>query len=670
MTVTWRVRVSWDNSLDFVGTYDNITAFVREDSVTRIQRGFARGGGFDSELARIATIGTAYLTLDNSDQRFTPNNTGSPLYGNLLPMRQIIIDASPDAFASVTWPLFRGYIRRIRLDADLRGERLAYLECEDMLAKLARQRFAQPLQENRTADQLYSLVLSATFRGEAANGLIYPNATAPPYSPIQPDDGDTATVGERTYTFKTAIGAAYDVLIGDSVVETYNYLAAAINAGDYNGDEAGTIYGTNTLKSYEASALYSDVIGPIQCQLTALYRGTVGNSITLSSTGQVLVGAAAFENGTDEPSGLTSHETGKRTYTIAMDRWSLDSTNAGQAMEDVARSEFGWVWISGNGTLTTKSYHWEQLQTAAAADLTLDNTHARMDADISDELLANKIEVINTPRRETAGVTIAQSSNIIAVPGKTTDARWNQVKGLSGAAALNALPPGSLTLRLPFVDSGTGQVTGAKDLIVPVRGTDYSIYENADGSGFDYTTNPINRVTCSVVVTGSGVEVTFSNTAIATLYVANFKVRGTRIEQYDPQSILREDFDSIDAYGERTLVYDLPLDAGDNFPTALANQLLGRYKTPVQRTGPIVIEDGLTPIGGVYPIAMDIGNRVDIQEDQTVTDQKALIRAIDYDIAYNQVQMTIHTKTLTDQTYWILGDATYGVLGTTTRLGL
>ncbi len=45
----------------------------------------------------------------------------------------------------------------------------------------------------------------------------------------KPDDGETVTIGETTYTFRTAPAVAYDVLIGASITTAVQNLTAAIN---------------------------------------------------------------------------------------------------------------------------------------------------------------------------------------------------------------------------------------------------------------------------------------------------------------------------------------------------------------------------------------------------------------------------------------------------------
>jgi hypothetical protein len=75
----------------------DITSYVRSWSTQR---------GTQRELQRVEA-GTASITLDNRSGRFTPQNTSSPYYPNLLPMRRIRIRAT---WNSVTYPIFQGFV--------------------------------------------------------------------------------------------------------------------------------------------------------------------------------------------------------------------------------------------------------------------------------------------------------------------------------------------------------------------------------------------------------------------------------------------------------------------------------------------------------------------------------------------------------------------------------
>ena len=107
-----------------------------------------------------------------------------------------------------------------------------------------------------------------------------------PYTPAQntltftgqPANNDTITVDGNVYTFKTVfVDVAGNVLIGASVSDSIDNLVAAIN-GDAG---AGTLYGTGTTASDEASALNID---NNQMRVSANTGGTAGNAITATES--------------------------------------------------------------------------------------------------------------------------------------------------------------------------------------------------------------------------------------------------------------------------------------------------------------------------------------------------------------------------------------------------
>lgn len=93
-----------------------------------------------------------------------------------------------------------------------------------------------------------------------------------------PLNTETVTLGAQTYTFKTAISVADDVLIGADGEASLSNLAAAIN----QGPGSGTLYGTGTTQNASAFA----ELGPTSAQLTAIAitPGVAGNSIATTET--------------------------------------------------------------------------------------------------------------------------------------------------------------------------------------------------------------------------------------------------------------------------------------------------------------------------------------------------------------------------------------------------
>ena len=74
--------------------------------ITPYLRGFTADRGASNEVGMVEN-GTASITLDNLDGRFSPNNTASPYSPNILPMRRIRIRATWNA---VTYPVYMGYV--------------------------------------------------------------------------------------------------------------------------------------------------------------------------------------------------------------------------------------------------------------------------------------------------------------------------------------------------------------------------------------------------------------------------------------------------------------------------------------------------------------------------------------------------------------------------------
>lgn len=63
---------------------------------------------------------------------------------------------------------------------------------------------------------------------------------------VNPNNGDTATVGEDTYTFTTLVRNQFDVLIGASAAATANNFLAALTGDAGLFTNRGTLYGPNT----------------------------------------------------------------------------------------------------------------------------------------------------------------------------------------------------------------------------------------------------------------------------------------------------------------------------------------------------------------------------------------------------------------------------------------
>jgi len=118
---------------------------------------------------------------------------------------------------------------------------------------------------------------SIDFAGGAAAGTA-PAAVA----------GDTVTVGTQTYSFVSSLGSptanAVQVLVAPTEAGSLQNLANAINGG--SGGGINYIYGSAATANTSATAVAGQTpTGLDTVALTAITKGTVGNSIALATTG-------------------------------------------------------------------------------------------------------------------------------------------------------------------------------------------------------------------------------------------------------------------------------------------------------------------------------------------------------------------------------------------------
>jgi len=436
---TYSYTIDWDGDGSFATSGDDITAYVEEATI-RV--------GFSSESDHIADIGQCTLIVNNEDKRFSPAYTGGPLYGKLKPGKAVRIQATSGS----TWTLFRGVITRFIPGSEGSNMPTMHIVCEDNMSILSRSKISLPLQENVTQDTLYKMICSDVWKGDVASGTITFSGN--------PGDDDTVTVGSTTYTFKTSVGAtAYEVLIGATKEDTATNQAAAIN----DDQAAASGFGTATVRNPVVSASVSGAVVTVKAQ----YRGTPGNDIALTeSAANVTVSGATLTGGTDEPAGLISFQAGSRTLSLAGDQWNEDSTSGRQAARDVALSEFGYFFAARDGTLTAWNRYELFKKPSETPALTISSEHSAIEVEMDESRIANRVVVSFVPRgTESTGV-IARSQNPIMVPGSTGTTRWNRTQnyvGLGSDPDTEVPDPGDRIVRLPFVETTSGQIIGAKD---------------------------------------------------------------------------------------------------------------------------------------------------------------------------------------------------------------
>ena len=139
------VFVDWNNNNSFIDADEDITEYVER---------ITTDSGRESEMDFCKT-GKLELVLNNTDKRFSPENASGALYDNVKPVRQIKVLAT---YGGSTYPLFRGYIKRITPHPTLTSN-TAYLEAVDGFEMLRLSRIITELYEDQLTGTLIGEVL-------------------------------------------------------------------------------------------------------------------------------------------------------------------------------------------------------------------------------------------------------------------------------------------------------------------------------------------------------------------------------------------------------------------------------------------------------------------------------------------------------------------------------
>lgn len=147
----WAIEVDWTNSGVYDGSNEAAHAVYLMTERGELNRWRLNENGVPIGI-QPPMVGTATITLDNSDGRYTNSNISSPLYGNVVPGRFIKINAY---YHGVAYDIFHGNIKSITLD---RGDNpTATLFCEDGMRLL----YDKDTQIDVTTDVDYDAAISS-----------------------------------------------------------------------------------------------------------------------------------------------------------------------------------------------------------------------------------------------------------------------------------------------------------------------------------------------------------------------------------------------------------------------------------------------------------------------------------------------------------------------------
>jgi len=158
-TTNYTLCIDWTGDGDFGDTGELLT-----DRVIFLE--FERGKNFPSQLTGRSVAGSLRAIINNTSNDYSPFNSSSGLYGNLIPGRRVQVQVArgvefpytfPFAFAGT--PLWTGFISSIKPQVIVNQARTVELRAFGGLAWVARKEVQIARQEDKRIDELIGTIL-------------------------------------------------------------------------------------------------------------------------------------------------------------------------------------------------------------------------------------------------------------------------------------------------------------------------------------------------------------------------------------------------------------------------------------------------------------------------------------------------------------------------------
>jgi Concanavalin A-like lectin/glucanases superfamily len=604
---------------DPTGSWVDVTSFVRNVAIRR---------GRNHELGR-TTAGVATITLDNLDRRFDPTNGSSPYSPNVKPMAHVRVTAT---YLAVTYDVFRGFVEDFGQQwagpaANTKGDAFVPLQAVDAFKVLS--------------------LLSAT-------------------TPAMLAEADKA-IGYWGFDSQNASGELLvtvpgnpTALLNEAPASGTSYLKAV--AGPVLGGSFGGGGFTNSAQPFYRTS------GPVfpGDDLGEEWQLDLGD---LSIEAWVKVDAAASPSAVVATVLNVSNQSAQLTVTAPPAKIALrvGSPSAGQPVSTGTVGTGAWHHVAATRIGSTFRYY---------IDGALDSTKAAV---ISPGGIAPFNVELSTG---------AQAGNAIAhlafYDYALTDA---QVAAHAGADC-GRFPPQLSGTAIDAYLTAVGWPAGLRSIQTGASRVAFT----PDGSALDVLQSIAEDTEHGIFVVAGDGKVTFlgrdtlenSNTAVATFGDGAGEVVYQDLDlSYDDQDLWTEvtvsgpngpafttsDATAVTAYGRRTL--DVSGVAADFTEMASQGQgLLNRYKAPAVRPVALTLHSDRATL---HQLQRVIGERTTVKRRPPgggTLSVDAFIEGIDNDVPVDGWPVTtLRLGAPEPATSWILGDATYGLLGTTTLLG-
>ncbi len=176
---TYRAYADWNDDGDFGDTYEDITADVLDDRAAVT----AQYGRDQARALSPISAGRGSLTLDNEHRRYSPENAGSPLNGQVLPARKVLITGTVGA---TTYTVLRAVIDDFELRPD-HNDQSVDVSLIDALGQLRDVQVSTELHQGMRPGEAIGVILDAVGWPAALRDLDV-GATVMPFWWLDGDD--------------------------------------------------------------------------------------------------------------------------------------------------------------------------------------------------------------------------------------------------------------------------------------------------------------------------------------------------------------------------------------------------------------------------------------------------------------------------------------------------
>lgn len=343
-----------------------------------------------------------------------------------------------------------------------------------------------------------------------------------------------------------------------------------------------------------------------------------------------------------------SIETGSESYAYALDGGTGQRLKVRERLDQLARSEFGYIYTRGDttqgGTFVAENRHHR------AANPTVRFTFAD---DMDRDGLAVPGSRRDIFRKVQVGV---HPTNDVATAATIVLFSIQQTSTLVQGGETNSYIFGA------YFDPTTHEPIGGAATIDPVSASDFTMNSASDGSGSDLTAN----FTVTASRTGLGVRFTVTNTGSVPGYVTTLQVRGTPIYRYDTLM----EVTVAGGYGDQVLTLDMPFQNSTNVAKDVATYLAQRLSAPFANAPAVKFLANRSAAHMAAALQLEPGDRIAVAETQTGLSAEFTINGAHLDYAPGGLLWCAwYLEPATSQQYWLIGTAGSSELDETTVLG-